>query len=143
MEDINKYIQEIAIRNGVLLQKNDPVLLLHTFLDIFLRDFAEYQKKSVQETASRMEAEFATWETAVTAKANRVLTASIQTAQAGAAAQFDAGAKSLLEAMNKAIDSHKNYMAEIQMRTYRFAVANVFCSALLAIASIFIFLAAP
>lgn len=140
MKEQEAYIQEIAKAHGVVLGKNDPILILHTFFKMYGEDLARLQQEMLQEMASASEESIARWNAEVTVKANRIITTSLEAAKQASVAQFDSQAAALKTSINGLIEAHRKHTQNLYTKTYYLAVANMIASGLLAVAALVFFL---
>ncbi len=57
MDDVDRLIQVIAKRHGVLLSREDPILMLHTYMEHFQETLADFQDEERAKLVSALELE--------------------------------------------------------------------------------------
>lgn len=76
-EQIDQAIQDIAIKHGVLLSKDDPILILHTMNEKLLEDNRKAQEKLLEEFKEEMLTISLQWQNDAKEKSERVLNAAL------------------------------------------------------------------
>lgn len=133
MEDLSTYIQEIARRHKVVLDPNDPILMLHTFFNLFQKDMSEGQKQLLYEFQAVLEEEHAKWDEETKARATRVLTASLEAGKNAMNESLNTGTAEMVTNVKKGITPLFDAFGEQTDKLRFFAMVNVVSSALLLI----------
>lgn len=94
-------IQEIAIKHGVVLSKDDPILILQTINDRLIEESRQAQAAMLTQFREEMEAISSQWKHDAKEKAEKVLNAAL-------AASREAMAKLLLESSSESVQAIKN-----------------------------------
>jgi len=76
-EPIEQAIQDIASKHGVLLSKDDPILILHTMNERLLEENRKAQEKLLAEFKKEMECIVSIWKNEAKEKAEKVLNAAL------------------------------------------------------------------
>lgn len=74
---INETIKEIALKHGVALSKDDPILILQTMNDRLMQESIEAQQSNLNDFKSELEVTLNMWSNEAKSKAERTLTAAI------------------------------------------------------------------
>lgn len=138
--DVQTIIQAIAKKHGVVLGKDDPVLMLHTFMECFLGTLATFQEEERARLVSALEMEQQKWSVESKARAERILTAALQGAQKTATELCEQSAATLVSKFDAAMTVKLDELAQKQVAVYRLAVVNLACAGLLAVAGLFLWL---
>ena len=56
MNEIDELIREIAVKHGVALGRDDPIVMLQTAIELMIKRLAEHQQESVQSLQQDMSA---------------------------------------------------------------------------------------
>lgn len=76
-ERLDKAIQEIAIKHGVVLGKDDPILILQTMNDILLEETRQAQTVMLVQFREEMERISSQWKDDAKEKAEKILNAAL------------------------------------------------------------------
>jgi hypothetical protein len=77
MTAVDELIQKIAVKNGVMVSRDDPVMIVHTILEQFHADLRDNQAALLRAHREELEAHAGRWGTEAKEKAERILTASL------------------------------------------------------------------
>jgi hypothetical protein len=102
-EAIDQAIQDIAIKHGVLLSKDDPILLLHTMNERLLEENRKTQEKLLAEFKKEMQVISSQWQSAAKEKAERVLNAALASSKEVVAKLLQDSVKATIHDMKKLI----------------------------------------
>lgn len=140
MQDINTYVQVIAQKHGIVLKRDEPLLMFHTFLETFLNDLRSQQEEILQALVATLEGEHTKWNVETKARAERILSAALEAARKTSEQQIQTETRKMLEAMSVAMKPQLEKL-EYQSRVgYYLAVAHMIGAGLLAVAGLFFFL---
>ena len=101
MEKIEETIKEIAIKHGVAVGRDDPILILHTINERLMKETATAQRQILHEFKEQLESAVHEWEVTAQKTAERILDVSL-TASKKAIAE---GGKKVAEAIGREVDS--------------------------------------
>ena len=91
-------IQEIAVRHGVVLSKDDPILILQTMNDRLIEESRQAQAAMLTQFREEMESISSQWRDDAKEKAEKIINAAL-------AGSKEAMAKLLLESTNASVQS--------------------------------------
>lgn len=97
-EKLNHAIQEIAIKHGVVLSKDDPILILQTMNERLIEESREAQAAMLVQFREEMEGISSQWRDDAKEKAEKIINAAL-------AGSKEAMAKLLLESTNASVQS--------------------------------------
>lgn len=140
MQSQEGYAQEIARKHGVLLPKDDPLWMLHTYLETFLNDLCSQQEKILQAFVATLEGEHTKWNGETKARAERILSAALEAARKTSEQQIQTETRKMLEAMSVAMKPQLEKLENQSRVGYYLAVAHMIGAGLLAVAGLFFFL---
>lgn len=103
-DSLEELIREIAVVNGVAVDKNDPIMILHTINARLLNDSARAQQTMLDSYKAELEAIAFRWGNDAKEKAERILSASLTVSR-------DAMAQSMAET---ATETAKAVRAEVE-----------------------------
>ncbi|HAU0909241.1 TPA: conjugal transfer protein TraM [Legionella pneumophila] len=104
-EKINKVIQDIAGKHGVVLGRDDPVLILQTMNDRLLEENRKAQQEMLTQFKEEIESISSQWKVDAKDKAEKVLNAAL-------ASSKEAMNKILREATNEFVYVMKNMISD-------------------------------
>lgn len=136
MDDVEVIIQAIAKKHGVVLGKDDPVLMLHTFMECFLGTLSRHQEAERARLVSVMEMEQQKWSVESKTRAERILSASLEEARKTGATVCEQAGAALMTRISNALAEKLDVLEQKQITVYRLAVANVLGAGLLAVAAL-------
>lgn len=102
---MNEAIQDIAVKHGVILGKDDPILILQTMNDRLLEENRKAQQEMLAQFKEEMESISSQWKIDAKDKAEKVLNAAL-------ASSKEAMNKILREATNEFICVMKNVISD-------------------------------
>ncbi len=140
MQTIDAYMQEIAKKHGLILQKDDPVMVMHTFMELFLHDLNQAQIEASQLFVSTLEMEHTKWDIETKARAERILSAAIITGTKIMDQKMENGATKIMNEINSAVNPILQELEQKQVKLYHISIANMISACLLAMAGLFVFL---
>ncbi|MFH0782286.1 MAG: conjugal transfer protein TraM [Pseudomonadota bacterium] len=101
MEKIEETIKEIAIKHGVAVGRDDPIMILHTINERLMKETAAAQRQILHEFKEELESAAHKWEIAAKKTAERILDVAL-TASKEAIAE---GGKKVADAIGREVDS--------------------------------------
>lgn len=140
MQSQEVYAQEIAKKHGMLLSKDDPLWMLHTYLETFLHDLRSQQEEVLKVFVATLEGEHTKWNVENKARAERILSAALEAAYKASGQQIQAETSKMLEAMSVAMQPQLEKLENQSRVGYYLAVAHIIGAGLLAVAGLFFFL---
>jgi vacuolar-type H+-ATPase subunit H len=88
-------IKEVAVKNGIALGKDDPILALYTMNSFLLNETKKTQEEIVREFKEEFQAIAKAWEDEAKKKAETILNASLLASKNSAKALFEESIKEL------------------------------------------------
>lgn len=101
MEKIEETIKEIAIKHGVAVGYDDPIMILHTINERLMKETAATQRQILHEFKEELEAAAHEWEVTTKKNAERILNVALIASKEAIAE----GGKKAAEAIGKEVDS--------------------------------------
>ena len=81
MEKIEETIKEIALKHGVAVGRDDPILILHTINERLMRETAAAQRQILHEFKEELESAAHEWEATAKKTAEKILDAALIASQ--------------------------------------------------------------
>jgi hypothetical protein len=101
MEKIEETIKEIAVKHGVAVGRDDPIMILHTINERLMKETAAAQRQILHEFKEELEAAAHEWEITAKKTAERILDVAL-TASKEAIVE---GGKTAAKAMGREVDA--------------------------------------
>ncbi|MFH0785238.1 MAG: conjugal transfer protein TraM [Pseudomonadota bacterium] len=101
MEKIEETIKEIAIKHGVAVGRDDPIMILHTINERLMKETAAAQRQILHEFKEELESAAHEWEVTAKKTAERILDVGL-TASKEAIAE---GGKKVAKVIGREVDS--------------------------------------
>lgn len=141
MDDIDALIQAVAKRHRVILSKDDPILMLHTYLDFFQEKLAERQEEERLKLVAALELEQFKWSEESRARAERIVNASLNGARKNAAEVCEQAVTGFIRRVEQVVDGKIGVVEQKQIAVYRLAILNLVGAGLVAVGGLFVWLA--
>lgn len=81
MSDMDNVVRELAVKHGIAIGRDDPVLMLATLQEIMLRNLQERQSASLADFHSQLEVMMSSWSTDSNSKAERIVNGALDAAK--------------------------------------------------------------
>ncbi len=101
MEKIEETIKEIALKHGVAVGRDDPIMILHTINERLMKETAAAQRQILHEFKEELEAAAHEWEVTTKKTAERILDVALTTSKEAIAE----GGKKAADAIGKEVNS--------------------------------------
>lgn len=108
---MNEVIQDVAVRHGVVLGKDDPVLILQTMNERLLEENRKAQQEMLSQFKEEMESISSQWKNDAKGKAEKVLNAAL----AGSKEAMD---KILKESAKESVQAMKQMLSDSLTEAY-------------------------
>lgn len=141
MDDMNTLIQAVAKRHGVILGKDDPVLMLQTFLEYAQKNLAECQEEERNKLVGVLELEQLKWSEESRARSERIINASLDHARQQATEVCECAAAALMRRIEETLSAKIAQVEQKQLVVYRLAMLNAVGAGLVATGGLFVWLA--
>ena len=137
--DIEETIKEIAVKHGIAVGRDDPLLILHTLNNRLLQASQKAQQAMLDQYKSELEGISLRWSTDAKEKAERILNASLDTSKATMERLMRAAAKEMVTTIKSELDASLNLISGAIKDANRIGLMNITaaCITLLAAAILF------
>ena len=102
--NIENLIEEVAVKHGVTIGKNDPILILTTINSRLIEDSQAGQKEILSEFKAELEEVTARWGIEAKGKAERILTAALTASKEAMDQALEQGATKTVESIQIEIE---------------------------------------
>lgn len=134
-EQFESLINEIAIKHGVVLGRDDPILILQTMNAKLMEDNSKAQQLMLQQYKEDLEGIASRWRNEAKEKSERILNASLAAAKETMANVLEESAKTTAMTIENSIEQLLFRMEGLLRRTERIALINLAASALVLLAA--------
>ncbi|WP_131774875.1 conjugal transfer protein TraM [Legionella anisa] len=139
-EKLDKIVQDIIVKHGVLLGKDDPILMLQTMNEQLNEENRKAQQDLLLQFREEMEGISSQWKDDAKEKAEKVLNAALASSKEAIARLLHESAKESVQAMKKLISDSLIEAQSLTRKTQKFSQFALAFSAALFAASCMIFL---
>ncbi|KTD64483.1 conjugal transfer protein TraM [Legionella spiritensis] len=119
-DKLNEVIQDIAIKHGVVLAKNDPVLILQTMNDRLLEENRKAQEELLVKFREEMEGISSQWKDDAKEKAENVINATLAASKEVMAKLLRESTSESVQAMKKIVSDSLIEAKDLTERTWRY-----------------------
>lgn len=139
--EVEEIIKEIAIRHGIAVGRDDPIMVLRTINEILLKDSMTAQAEILSVFKSELEEAASRWDIAANEKAQKMLNVSLDASKKAMSGLLDDGVKSAIEEIQSSLKADKSSALELihqsMKENRRVAMLNIIASALTVTAVLF------
>jgi multidrug efflux pump subunit AcrA (membrane-fusion protein) len=134
-ENVDGLIKEIAVKHGIAVSRDDPILILQTLNNRLMQDSGVAQQALLDAYKEEMEALALRWGLDATDKAERIVNASLLAGKEAMTGIMRESAQATATAMRSEIDSALDLIASNLLATRTLAILNVAASCLTMLAA--------
>ena len=121
MEKIEETIKEIALKHGVAVGRDDPIMILHTINERLMEETAAVQRQILHEFKEELESTAHEWEVTTKKIAERILDVALSASKEAIAE----GGKKAAEAIGREVDSRLTQANAIVRKMFVFTMINM------------------
>ena len=138
--ELEELIKEIAAKHGIVLGRDDPILILQTLNNRLLQDNQKAQQAMLNQYKEELEALSLRWSSDTKEKAERILNASLESSKVAMDQLMQAGTKELLLRFTSSIDESLILISYLIKDTKRIGAMNIIasCITVLAVAALLV-----
>ncbi|HEK2843891.1 TPA: conjugal transfer protein TraM [Proteus mirabilis] len=107
-DKVDNLIKEIALKHGVALGRDDPILILQTLHEILINDSKKNQEELLNDLKSELEAVLQRWDSSSVEKAERTLNASLSASKELMREVIEQSTTAMAEKIRKEVDKTVN-----------------------------------
>lgn len=134
-EKLHKILQDITVKHGVLLGKDDPILILQTMNEQLIEENRKAQQDLLVQFREEMEGISSQWKDDAKEKAEKVLNAALTSSKEAITRLLHESTKESVKAMQKLISDSLIEAHSFTQKTYKFSRFALVSSATLFAAS--------
>jgi hypothetical protein len=136
MATIDDLIKEIAVRHGIAIGKDDPLVIVHTLNEILLQEGQKAQQETMNTFKAELEDLATRWSVDAKEKAERVLNASLAASKDAMASGAKEAATVAASQLKGVIDESQRVVDKTVSGIQKASALNLLASALVLIAAI-------
>jgi predicted kinase len=121
MEKIEETIKEIAIKHGIAVDRDDPIMILHTINERLMKETAAAQQQIMHEFKEELESAAHKWEVTTKKTAERILDVALTASKEA----ITEGGKKVADAVGREVDSRLAQANAIAKKTSVFTMINM------------------
>lgn len=134
-DKIEETIKEIAVKHGIAVGRDDPILILHTINERLMRDSADAQQEILDRFKEEMEAIAHRWGDDAKNKAERTLNAAIAAGNETAKKMIQETALAASDAIRRELDASVKKIAIPIHQSRRIAIMNMASAGMVLVAA--------
>lgn len=134
-EENDALIKEIAIKHGIAVGRDDPILILHTLNNQLLQDNRKAQQELLDQFKAELEGLSLRWSTDATEKAERILNASLIASKESMENLMQAGTNELVATVKNEVDAALSRIERPLRDAYRIGIMNILAACLTIVAA--------
>lgn len=127
-DKLNETIKDIAVKHGVVLGKDDPILILQTMNEKMLEENREAQQDILVQFKEEMESISSQWKDDSKEKAEKVLNAALAGSKEAMAKLLQESTSESVQAMKKMISDSLAESRDLAQQTRKFSRFALFSS---------------
>ncbi len=127
---MEELIKEIAVKHGIAVGRDDPILILQTINKRLMQESQKAQQEMLDQFKSELEGISLRWSADAKDKAERILNASLNASKASMKQLLQEGAKEFVATIKSEVDASLNRMSRPIRDSYRISAMNLLASCL-------------
>lgn len=124
-DPVEELIKEIAVKHGIAVSRNDPLLILQTINARLMEDSANKHRELLEHHKEELEMISMRWGTDAKGKAEHVLNAALTASKEAMAQLMNEGVQRAAQAMRDEVDGALDRMAQCLQETRYVAMFNI------------------
>ena len=133
--ELEELIKEIAVKHGIALGRDDPILILQTLNNRLLQASQKAQQALLDQYKAELEELSLRWSTDAKEKAERILNASLDASKVAVEQLMRASAKEMITTIKAEIDASLNRINRRIKDTNRISLINLAASCITLLAA--------
>jgi hypothetical protein len=121
-DSLDSLIGDIAVKHGVAVSRDDPLLILQTIFRHFMEQGAKAQEATLESFKEEMEGVSLRWGVDAKGKADRVLTAALAESRDAMIQAMQDGAKVAVSAVHSEMERARASLAQERLITRRYSI---------------------
>lgn len=134
-DQLEELIKEIAVKHGIAVSRDDPILVLQTINNRLMQDSSKAQQAQLDRYKEELEEIALRWGNDAKSKAERILNASLFASKEAMGQIMQEGAKATTASVRAEVDASLSRVATPIRDAHRIAMLNVLASCLTLLAA--------
>lgn len=134
-DQLEELIKEIAVKHGIAVSRDDPILVLQTINNRLMQDSSKAQQVQLDQYKEELEGLALRWGTDAKDKAERILNASLSASKDAMGRIMQEGAKTTAASVRAEIDAAMARVAAPIQAASRIAMLNIAASCITLLAA--------
>lgn len=135
-DKVEEIIQEIALKHGIAVGRNDPIMILHTLNERLMLDSVAAQQRLLESFKEELEAIAHRWGEDARGRAERMLNVALVASREAMAKTMHDGAQAAGEAMRRELDAALGRLRSAVHEARWVAILNFVGASLVAVAAV-------
>ena len=123
-------IKEIAVKHGIAVGRDDPILILHTLNNQLMQDNRKVQQELLDQFKAELEGLSLRWSSDAKDKAERILNASLVASKESMEHLMQAGTNDLVATVKNDVDAALSLIEQPLRDAYRIGIMNILAACL-------------
>ncbi|MEY3759921.1 MAG: hypothetical protein RIR39_1412 [Pseudomonadota bacterium] len=133
--ELEELIKEIAVKHGIALSRDDPILILQTLNNRLLQASQKAQQALLDQYKAELEELSLRWSADAKEKAERILNASLDASKVAMEQLMRAGAKEVITTIKTEVDASLYRISSLIKNTNRISLMNMLASCITLLAA--------
>jgi len=133
--ELEELIKEIAVKHGIAVGRDDPILILQTINKRLMQESQKAQQEMLDQFKSELEGISLRWSADAKDKAERILNASLNASKASMEQLLQAGTKEFVVTIKSEVDTSLSRIGRPIHDSYRISIMNLTASCLTILAA--------
>lgn len=133
--ELEELIKEIAVKHGIAVGRDDPILILQTINKRLMQESQNAQQEMLDQFKSELEGISLRWSADAKDKAERILNASLNASKASMEQLLQAGAIEFVATIKSEVDVSLSRIGRPIRDSYRISAMNLLASCLTILAA--------
>ena len=138
--ELNELIKDIAVKHGIAVGRDDPILILHTLNQRLLQDNQKAQQALLEQYQSELEGISLRWRTDAKAQAERLLNASLNASKSAMDRMLQTTVKETVASIKVEVDVSINRLLCSMTSAHRVSLMNITAACITLLATILLLL---
>jgi len=138
-DKINKAIKEIASEHGIVISKNDPIMMLHTINKRLILDSKVAQHDLLDNFRSQMEVISNGWSIEAKNHSDRILNSAVSSSKAEVARVMEEQSRVIIEKWKEELNTGFSEVLKTTQSSRQTAILNIIASFITLISAIIVF----
>lgn len=136
--ELDDLIKEIAVKHGISIGKDDPVLMLHTVNKLLIEESQKAHQDIILNFRSELEHASAQWNDNANEKAEKILNAALISSKEMMSNLIQQSTEQAIKAIEEIMSNTLEELKEIKLKTKYYATTTLFITGTMIILMLFV-----